>query len=102
MAKYPGNEDAESIAGLNYCILGLASEAGEIAGKMKKLYRDDGGVLLAARQDAMLDELGDVLWYLDRVSYHLRTSLETVAYKNLQKLNDRNDRSVISGDGDYR
>lgn len=46
-----------------YVRLGLISEVGEVAGQVKRIIRDDGGVLTAERREKLLDELGDVLWY---------------------------------------
>ncbi len=46
-----------------YPALGLMSELGEVAGKFKKMLRDDGGVLTIDRQKALSGEIGDVLWY---------------------------------------
>ena len=43
---------------LSYLGLGLAGEAGEVAGEIKKLLRD--GKL---DQAALIDELGDVVYY---------------------------------------
>lgn len=84
-----------------YPILGLASEAGELAGKLKKVLRDSGGDLTSQR-DAMVDELGDVLWYVSAVARDLGFRLSTVASRNLQKLSDRAARGVIGGSGDKR
>ena len=47
-----------------YPTLGLMSELGEVAGKLKKMLRDDGGVLTIDRQEALSGEIGDVLWYV--------------------------------------
>lgn len=51
-----------------YAALGLVNEAGEVAGKVKKAIRDDGwrdgGDLSDERRQSILDECGDVLWYL--------------------------------------
>jgi len=46
--------------------------------------------------------MGDVLWYLARLSDELGISLNTIAKKNLEKLLDRKKRNVISGAGDKR
>ena len=46
-----------------YVRLGLISEVGEVAGQVKRIIRDDGGVLTPERREKLLDELGDVLWY---------------------------------------
>ena len=47
---------------LGHLALELASEAGEVANEIKKVYRDDGGRLSPERRARLLDELGDVLW----------------------------------------
>ena len=95
-AKYPDD------TGLVYCVLGLASEAGEVAGKLKKAIRDEGGVLSESRKQDLLSELGDVLWYCAMVAMELDATLTSVAQGNLDKLFDRKDRGVIGGDGDKR
>jgi NTP pyrophosphatase (non-canonical NTP hydrolase) len=71
------------IPALCYLALGLAGEAGEVANKVKKVYRDDAGT------DAIIDELGDVLWYLSETARELGTSLEVVAHLNIKKLEER-------------
>ena len=62
---------AEKAAGTNlmkgnkaYVLLGLANEAGEFAGKVKKLYRDKQGEMTDDVRESMIFELGDVLWYV--------------------------------------
>ena len=93
-AKYPES------SGLVYCVLGLASEAGEVAGKLKKAIRDEDGVISESRKANLRAELGDVLWYCAMVA--METTLSSVAEENLVKLFDRKDRGVIGGDGDKR
>lgn len=97
-AVYPGQG---TWIGLVYTMLGLG-EAGELQGKAKKLMRDDGFQLTEARRDAMIAELGDVLWYAAAVANELDIDLERVAQLNLNKLADRADRGVLQGSGDYR
>ena len=85
-----------------YPALGLASEAGEVAGKIKKIFRDRGGVIDQADRDALKSELGDVLWYLAQVATELGLSLDNIAEYNIAKLIDRKSRGKIQGDGDNR
>jgi len=87
---------------LIYPTLGLVNEAGEVAGKVKKVFRDKGGEISADTQSALQSELGDVLWYLAQICTELGISLEEVARGNIEKLSDRLERGVIRGDGDNR
>lgn len=104
-AIYPGSKthgDGTSMTALSYLGLGLASEAGEVAGKIKKVIRDDDGVVTPERREAILDEVGDTLWYLARVVDQLGASLGSVAANNLSKLKDRSNRDALNGSGDNR
>ena len=85
-----------------YPTLGLVNEAGEVAGKIKKVFRDKGGEISEETRSALKAELGDVLWYLAQVSTELGLSLDEVAEYNLQKLYSRLERGKIRGDGDNR
>ncbi len=96
-AVYPGAGD-----NLTYPALGLCGEAGEVAEKVKKLLRDDGGVLTDERREALAGELGDVLWYVAQVATEARLDLAEVAAANLAKLRSRRERQVLHGSGDSR
>lgn len=85
-----------------YGALGLNGEAGEIADKVKKLYRDRDGVVDDAFRDAIKKELGDVLWYVARIADDFGIALEDVAQGNYEKLSSRKDRGTLHGDGDDR
>jgi len=98
-AIYPGQGTA---LGLAYTALGLAGEAGEIANKVKKVLRDDGGILTEEKAKQISAELGDVLWYIARVADELDSSLEVTATDNIAKLLDRQARGVLGGSGDAR
>lgn len=87
---------------LAYPTLGLVNEAGEVAGKVKKIFRDHGGVVSAADREGLKYELGDVLWYLAQICTELDLTLEEVAEANLEKLRSRQERGQIGGDGDHR
>jgi NTP pyrophosphatase (non-canonical NTP hydrolase) len=94
---YQGKADS-----LHYGVLGLGSEAGEVAGKLKKIMRDEGGVINEEKKDDLKKELGDCLWYLAKVASDLGFSFDTIAQANIEKLADRNKRGVIGGSGDNR
>jgi NTP pyrophosphatase (non-canonical NTP hydrolase) len=85
-----------------YPALGLASEAGEVAGKIKKVLRDQGGDFSRAPFEAIKDELGDVLWYVAVLAADLGLSLDDIAAANLSKLASRMARDRLSGGGDRR
>ena len=85
-----------------YPTLGLVNEAGEVAGKVKKIFRDKGGVIGEAEREQLKGELGDVLWYLAQICTELDLTLEEVAEANLTKLFSRLERNAIRGDGDTR
>ena len=85
-----------------YPTLGLTNEAGEVAGKIKKIFRDKSGVITAADREALKGELGDVLWYLAQVCTELNLTLDEVAEHNIEKLTSRLERGKIGGDGDNR
>lgn len=83
-------------------VLGICGEAGEIAEKMKKIVRDKDGVISDEDRELMAKELGDVLWYLARFAQSIDMTIEDVARLNIEKLESRRNRGVVSGDGDNR
>ncbi len=85
-----------------YPTLGLTNEAGELAGKVKKIFRDRDGQITEADREALKGELGDVLWYLTQICTQLDLSLAEVAQANIAKLSSRRERGKIGGDGDDR
>lgn len=85
---------------LNYLILGLTSEAGEVAGKLKKAIRDFH--TWEEMKKNILSETGDVVWYVVRILDELGLTLEDAIENNTQKLSSRLERNVIKGSGDDR
>lgn len=85
-----------------YCGLKLAGEAGEVAEKLGKLYRDRGGERDGEVDQSLALELGDVLWYVAMLARELGYELEDIAYLNISKLESRKARGVIGGSGDDR
>lgn len=82
---------------LNYMVLGLVSEAGEVADKIKKGMRDGN-----FDKEALGKELGDVLFYVAQCAHIMDFTLSEIAMHNIIKLNSRLERSAISGSGDER
>jgi len=87
---------------LPYAILGVNGEAGELAEKVKKIIRDDNGVISEEKRQEMKKELGDILWYINTTCKELNLTLEEVAQSNLEKISSRKERDKIQGSGDNR
>lgn len=93
---------------IGYCALQLASEAGEVAGKVAKITRDEDRDfdqlhrMSQERCEAILKEIGDVLWYASALSRLLGYTLSEVAEMNLDKLAGREARGTLAGSGDDR
>lgn len=85
-----------------YTALGLCSEAGEVAGKIKKVLRDNNGIFTTFHLQEISAEIGDVLWYAARLAASMGLDLETIAKQNLEKLEARKNKGTISGSGDNR
>jgi NTP pyrophosphatase (non-canonical NTP hydrolase) len=85
-----------------YPALGLTGEAGEVSELIKKMIRDDGGVLTEPRREKLLKELGDVLWYVAVVAHEAGLMLGDVAQVNLDKLSRRKEEGKITGSGSDR
>jgi NTP pyrophosphatase (non-canonical NTP hydrolase) len=95
-AVYPGAGQG-GFREINYLTLGLASEAGEVAGKLKKIIRGDQ----VAPED-FISEVSDVLWYLTRICSNLSITVEQLADYNVAKLTKRLETNTIQGSGDHR
>lgn len=98
----------------------LASEAGEVAGKLDKLFRDHEYVdfdiftqpsdvkneAMQARRQAWRSmfskELGDVLHCVARLAAVTGFSLQELLDENVKKIEDRKARGTLGGSGDAR
>ena len=74
-ARYPKRKEKE------YLMLGLMNEAGEVGGAYKKEIRDS-----IDNTDLIIDEMGDVLWYLTRLCDIYNISLSELMVENINKL----------------
>lgn len=83
-----------------YALLNLGAEAGEVMGKVAKYLRD-GGDAEVLRQD-IKKELGDVMWMVAAVAADFNFTLSEICEHNIEKLNSRKERNVITGSGDNR
>lgn len=66
-------------------VMGLCGESGEVIDIVKK-HLAQGHEL---DKEKMIDELGDVAWYLAETAYCLDVDLETVLTRNIDKLKKR-------------
>jgi len=88
---------------LEYLALGMTSEAGEVAGKVKKLIRDGEDVEgFEMKKIAIASEIGDVLWYCAMMAKEVGVPLNTIMQENLKKLHGRKERGTLQGSGDTR
>lgn len=81
-------------------ILGLCGETGEVAEKIKKMYRGDYDYPEFYKN--LINELGDVLFYLAVLSHEYGIPLKTIADMNYKKLKKRKKENNIIGSGDNR
>ena len=77
-AKYPKRREKE------YLMIGLMNEAGEVGGAFKKEIRDR-----VDNKDLIIDEMGDVLWYLTRLCDVYDIKISELMTNNMDKLFNR-------------
>ena len=77
-AKYPKRREKE------YLMIGLMNEAGEVGGAFKKEIRDR-----IDNTDLIIDEMGDVLWYLTRLCNVYDVKISELMINNMDKLYNR-------------
>ena len=78
--------------------LGLVGEAGEVAEKIKKMIRDNKKVT----NGEIALEIGDVLFYAAALGNYLGYTFDEIIEMNVNKLDSREKRGVLQGDGDNR
>jgi len=83
-ALYPNR-----LRNIEYPVLGLAGEAGEVANIVKKIQRDFDGKLTEELRGRLKEELGDVLWYISACADELGLTLREIGECNLAKLAKR-------------
>ena len=68
-------------------ILGLSGEVGELSTEYKKKFRDGDNYKLF--KDKLVEELGDIFWYLSAIATQEDILLSEVAESNLKKTSER-------------
>lgn len=79
--------DITNTEGRVISLLGLAGEVGELSTEFKKQIRD--GKSYKVFENKVIEELGDILWYLASISSVEGLSLESIAKANLKKIESR-------------
>lgn len=93
--------DVEELLNVCYVILGYTGEVAELSNKFKKVLRGDKDFSSFAKE--AIDEIGDGYWYgVGQLPTLLGVNAAYIARKNLSKLEDRQERNVLRGDGDER
>ena len=85
-----------------YPTLGLTGEAGEVANKVKKIYRDGTNKINENMVEEISAEIGDCLWYVAVLADDIGCKLSDIANNNLLKLENRAKKGTIHGSGDKR
>lgn len=102
--KLPTIADRERITqavSMSYTGLGMG-ESGEAQGNIKKMIRDDGGLISEERRNKLIKEMGDQLWYIAEACKLIDVPMNEVAEQNIKKLFSRKERGKLTGDGDER
>jgi len=96
--RYAYSYSLDSARNINYLLLGLSGEVGELHSVFAKHVRDGGSI----GWNNVKKELGDVLWFVAALAEFHGFTLDDVAQTNLDKLNSRKQRGTIGGSGDER
>jgi len=87
---------------ITYPALGLNGEAGEVAEKVKKCWRDNNGVFDDNVKQAIMKELADTLWYIWACADDMGYTLEDVLKIGIEKVKNRKETNTVHGSGDDR
>jgi len=99
--RWAGSDVDGGIAKLLHTI-GLVGEAGEVADKIKKNYRDKQGIFSPEEILSIIKEIGDSTWYCAVLANDFGWTLNDVAELNIDKLAIRAQNKTIHGSGDDR
>ena len=95
-------ELSEKILDMVLSAFALSSTSDKLANVVKKIRRDSPDFLTPKTRRSMVDELGDMMWYISILCDLLDVSLEYVLHRNAVKLTERKAQNKIRGEGDNR
>lgn len=72
---------------ISICLLGLSGEVGELATEYKKKIRD--GESYQSFREKIIEEMGDIMWYLSSIATHEDIEFSEVLKKNELKITQR-------------
>lgn len=84
LANRTQNKDIEAVDHLYHGVLGLTSEAGEVAGLLQKIYQGHN-----LNIEHLKKELGDCLWMIAEICDAIDCDLDEVMQMNIDKLRKR-------------
>lgn len=100
--EYPSLGLAGEIGEVAEKVLGLCATGGKVDETVKKTMRDNNGVFTKEKTDAILKELGDVLWYITATAQDMDYTIEDVMRNNFNKIEKRINTNTQHGQGDNR
>lgn len=87
---------------LSYLTIGISGESGELANKVKKIYRDKRGIVDNEDKEHLALELGDIIWYISVLAKKLGFTIDELLQMNVDKINRRIKNKTQEGSGDER
>lgn len=103
-----------SCSNWSYMYTNLVGEVGELGSKVAKAIRKGQAEIKDSQleftefptnieiEQAMMLEAGDIMWMISGLCSVMGWSLDKIGQMNLDKLQDRQQRNQIDGNGDYR
>ncbi len=86
VARGTDQSSKHRLEGLPFLLLGLFGEAGTLLSTLKKKQRDQESFV--GYTEAIVEEFGDVLWYLSNIATHVSLSLRDLARAAFRGLQD--------------
>jgi hypothetical protein len=88
--------------GANTIVDDLLYSTGLFAECVKKILRDQGGIIDKISGERLFEILHNCLVYIGTISVKINSTFNHIAIKNLEKLESRKERGVLNGSGDTR